>query len=352
MSVTRHRVLVALTSAAAIAMTACDSDGTTSAPADAALTTETSAPGGDAEPGLDATNSGPDSASSAEDPVTSICDDDGYREPPPDDTADIGPAVSAYLPSDPKAFIREVLTARYPLGAFLVAEGLATGGRIGDCVNAFVGDTGSAASVLASLSTVVHECGHFVDLAATTFSTFHYRVTASLAFTCPRIGNGLARSRLNEDPYADLLPEDFYRPVYLDGDPDNATVEGGDQGYDSVLEETLQYINSLATDWAFRDRLQRGQSISARDGLLTFLWYLTRYLRLARTEYPSEYDKIHDSACWREATLTLWGRAWQYLTLTDGEASLGLRDDVLLDLATTPELLAEIDALRDAAGCP
>ena len=72
---------------------------------------------------------------------------------------------------------------------------------------------------------------------------------------------------------------DFYRQVYLDGDPDDDNFEGGDQGYNSVLEETTQYINSLAVGYAFND-LYSG-SVSERDGILTFLWYITRYLKMA-----------------------------------------------------------------------
>jgi hypothetical protein len=284
--------------------------------------------------------------------VSGACTDGRYREPLPDDAADIAARVAAYTAGDHRALVADLLAARFPLGAYLVAEGVSRGARLGHCVDLFVGDTGSAASVLSRLSTIVHECGHFLDMSTGGFSESHYAVTESLAFSCPRIGHGLARSRLNEDAYADLLPDDFYRPIYLDGDPDDATFESGDQGYDMVLEETLQYVNSLATDWAFRDQLRRGQSISARDGLLTFFWYLTRYLRLARTEHPDMYEQIISAPCWREATLTIWGRGWLYLALTEDLPALGLRDEVLLDLVSAPELLAEIDALRDAGGCP
>ena len=46
-----------------------------------------------------------------------------------------------------------------------------------------------------------------------------------------------------------------------------------------------------------------------------------------------------------------WGRAWIYLGLTEGSSTLGLQDDVLLELVLDPELLGEIERLRQAAGC-
>ena len=45
---------------------------------------------------------------------------------------------------------------------------------------------------------------------------------------------------------------DNYANVYLDGDPDDDEFDGGDQGFNSLLEETLQYVNSLATGYAIR----------------------------------------------------------------------------------------------------
>ena len=332
----------------------CDDGATVSGDTDDVLLADSAPSPNDATTTADAAAPGQGSLPPVppDGPVSPACLDGRYREALPDDRADIGARVASYVASDHRAFVAEVLAARFPLGAWLVSEGLTRGAALGHCLDLFVGDTSSAASVLSRLSTVVHECGHFLDIATSGFNASNYVITESLTLTCPRVGNGLARSRLNEDAYADLLPDDFYRQVYLDGDPDDATFDGGDQGYDMVLEETLQYVNSLATDWALRDQLRSGQSISARDGLLTFFWYLTRYLRLARTEYPSEYAKIRDNACWREATLTVWGRGWQYLTLTEALPALGIRDEVLLDLVMAPELLAEIEALRDAAGCP
>jgi len=78
-----------------------------------------------------------------------------------------------------------------------------------------------------------------------------------------------------------------------------------------------------------------------------------RYLRMARLDYPAAYSQIldGDGGCWRNAVLTVWGRAWLYLGVTEGMSHLGINDAALLALDMDPDLLAEIQRLRDAEGC-
>ncbi|MCC6620183.1 MAG: hypothetical protein IT385_02950 [Deltaproteobacteria bacterium] len=300
------------------------------------------------------TSVGPDTSTGAPLLVDPRCTDGQYDEALPDDGADISGLVAGYQASGYLDFVDDVLGARYPIGQHLVREGVRLGTGFGNCIDLFTHDTSSASAIFGSLSTVVHECGHIADLSAAGFSTSVFMIRDDLELECPnaaaRAGKTFARSRLNGDAYAALLPDDFYRDTYLDGDPDNSTFEGGDQGYDSLLEEATQYVNSLATDWAFAD--QSRFSVSARDGILTFLWYLERYLRMARLEYPSAYQVIAGNACWRDATLTVWGRAWLYLDLTEGDRSLGINDDAIEPLVKDPELVGEIARLRTASGCP
>lgn len=68
-------------------------------------------------------------------------------------------------------------------------------------------------------------------------------------------------------------------------------------------------------------------------------------------ERPS-HELLLGTPCWRQVILTIWGRAWLYLDLSDGISSLGIDDDALLDLVLDPVLLGEIARVRDAAGCP
>lgn len=284
--------------------------------------------------------------------VAPSCVDGQLDETLPNDGANIDPLISAYSEANYRDFVFDVLAARYPLGHDLVADAVESSG-FGDCIDQFTDDHRTAGAMIEQLSTVVHECGHIYDLSQAGFSGSVYKINDARTYACSsaaaRQGKTFARSLINGDAYASLYPGDFYKQVYLNGDPENAAFEGGDQGFDSVLEETTQYVNSLATDWAFRD--QRHGSVSARDGILTFLWYLERYLQMARLEFPSTYSLITSNQCWREATLSVWGRAWLYLDVSEGEGSLGIDDATLEELVLDPDLLGEIALLRNAAGC-
>lgn len=300
----------------------------------------------------------PDTSGGPAPVVSATCIDGQYDEELPDDRAAIGDLIDAYSAQDYLAFTDQVLARRYPFGGFLVSAANEGGaGGLGNCITAFTSNRASASGLIGELSTVVHECGHIYDLTRGGFSSDHYAVHFETGFTCERGdttargGETFARSRLNHDAFAALLPDDFYRDVYLDGDPDDGRFDGGDQGFNSVLEETTQYVNSLATDWALRDNLG-SWSISSRDGILTFLWYIQRYLHMARRDFPGAYQRLSGDPCWRQAILTVWGRAWLYLDLTEDIAQLGLDDDAIEALVLMPELLDEIELLRRAHGCP
>jgi hypothetical protein len=291
------------------------------------------------------------------------CVDGMYTEALPDPSADISDLVSGYSASDVSGFVLDVLDRRYPIGRAITAGGDAAGG----CIDSFASDTSSADGVLGDLGTIVHECGHYYDNDLSTFDTSHYAITDTLELSCSggdtvdRGGETFARSRIRGDSFqSERAPCeggftgcDFYADVYLDGDPDNAAFEGGDQGFSMLLEEAVQYVNSLATAYAFTGERMTGGSVSDRDGILTLLWYVTRYLHMARLDFPDAYAHIlqGDGGCWRNAVLTVWGRAWLFLQATEGMGHLGIDDDALLELVMAPELLDEIQRLRDAEGC-
>jgi len=316
----------------------------------------------DAGPGADA---GPTSDGGAIVPAPEVdprCVDGMYTETLPDPNASITTQIAGYTPANVVPFIQSVLDARYPTGAYLVRGALMDVSR-GNCAEIFLNDRSNAGAVLRSLSTVVHECGHFFDLAM----NGRYHVTAATQFTCTngdtvaRRGRTFARSLLNADAYSARRPPcgmgggrncDSYADIYLDGDPDDAMFDSGDQGFNSLLEETVQYVNSLATGYAYADQLGAGSSISERDGILTFLWYVGRYLRLARLEHPDAYTLLSTDRCWRDAILTTWGRAWLMLGATANARNLGINDAAIIALVRDPEILGEIQRLRVAAGCP
>ena len=298
-------------------------------------------------------NSSSNSSSGSSSNINEMMCGDPYEEELPNMDVNIDDLVTSYNPQNASSFLVDALQQRYPVGAYLVENGMQS--RLGDCVDFFLFDQSSAQSIIEQVSLLVHECGHFVDIDASGFSDSTYIITPDISINCTqgdttsRGGDTFARSLLNNDDYA--LPVcqqgggcDFYRDVYLDGDANNDEFEGGDQGYNSVLEETLQYINSIAVSYAFSNELT-GRFMSERDGILTFLWYTTRYLRMARLDYPQAYERISGDACWRDLTLTLWDRAWFYLDASAGLAHLGIYDDEI-EARLQPELLEEIDRLR------
>jgi hypothetical protein len=287
-----------------------------------------------------------------------------YTEIPPDKDANIAGLVSGYRASNLKPFVLGVLGARYPLGKLLVEEGLRNGNGT-DCIQAFIDDKSSANAVMRQLATTVHECGHLTDLGKSTIGNTTYVLRSDRSFACKngdtttRGGITFARSRIVKDSFQRKRPVcrpgqsgncDIYADVYLDGNPDNGSFESGDQGFNSLLEEALQYVNSLATSYAFQDAYGNFKQ-SERDGVLTMHWYLARYLKLARESYPDTYQLLSEDACWRQGILDVWDRGDFYLDKTRGISALGIEDAAIEALAKDPALMAEIDALRKLA-CP
>ena len=288
-------------------------------------------------------------------PIKQACIDGQYTEPLPDTSKNIDDLVVSYKPENAAAFIDQVLARRYPLGQQLVTEGVASRH---DCIAQYLRDKSSAKAVLNQLSLVVHECGHAADGERSTFDEDTYIIKPSLVMaaksgdTTTRGGLTFARGKILADGYQamrvpcgnnDSSPAcDFYAHTYLDG-------FSGEQGFNTLFEELVQYTNSLATDLAISDKLQDRQ-ITDRDGLLTFLWYVERYLHLARTNYPSAYQHLltGDDGRWRRVILTQWGRAWYFLKAAETNPYLGLYDNAIMPLVKAPELLDEIQRLRDA----
>ena len=286
------------------------------------------------------------------------CASTKYSEPLPTN-ADL---PGSFSPATAQDYLLSALDARYPIGKFILNGGLTSplAQQQGNCFDRFTDDKSSADGVLRGAQTSVHECGHIFDLGDAKGSEATYHIRPDLSFTCDqgdttsRGGVTVARSRIKGDDYYAKRPAcggqaaqgcDIYADIYLDGDPDDSDFQGGDQGYNSVLEEATQYVNSLATALAFEEVYQ-GSRTSERDGILTFLWYIERYLAMAKTDYPQAYDALTNDACWRQATLSVWDRGWFFLNATKGKTALGIDDAAIEPLVKDPKLTAEIDALR------
>jgi hypothetical protein len=310
----------------------------------------------DAGPVQDSTT-GPGPGPTPSGPVDPGCLDGQYSETLPTPNVSLDAVKSGYSVANLNQFILELLSLRYPTGAYIVNQALTSGSSLGDCVAYFAYDTSTADKVIGTLSTVVHECGHFLDIELGGWTTNAYVITEDNTLQCEGGdkfeygGNTFVRSELMDDDYAELRPLcadgqwggcDSYADVYLVGD-------SGNQGFNTLMEEAVQYVNSLATGYAFND--QSTWTVSEKDGIMTFLWYIERYLHLARTKHPETHSFILGNACFRELILTVWGRAWLYLEVTEPIAKLGMEDGLIEELVMAPELLAEIQSVREAHGC-
>lgn len=286
-----------------------------------------------------------------------------YVEELPRPFVAIDDLTAAYQPARVEDLVLGVLERRYAVGHFILTSVPTT-----RCIETYlVHGQETAPDVLRSLSVLVHECGHMLDRMRSQGSNA-YVFTPQLTLSCPRGdttsrgGRTFARSRIRDDAFAASWPPcgedgedgcDMYADLYLDGDPDDDTHQSGDQGFNLLLEEQVQYVNSLATAYAFHGEVDRGSHASHRDGVLTMLWYVERYLHRARTLHPEAYQHlVHgEDGCWRRAILTAWGRSVLYLDATRKLPQLGLHHGRLLKLVRTPELLEEIERLRVAEGC-
>ncbi len=353
--------------------TACLSDDSTSSATGGHPSSHESRDAGSASTAVDAgLNAGADAGTAGQSPdaggtqpnsplVDSDCLDGQYREAMVDPNAEIEDLVTSFSSPDFMTYIEGVLNRRYPLGWYIIDRGLREGAAIGHCIDFFMRDRSSAERVNSQLSTAVHECGHFLDMS---LNGDAFVIRRDLSITCEegdstdRFGQTFARSRINDDDYSRLRPPcqgnrspdcDSYADIYLDGDPDNESFEGGDQGFNMLAEEAVQYINSLATSYAVYD--QSRYSTSARDGILTHLWWIQRYLAYARDRYPAAHQFLLGNECYRRLILTIWGRAWLYLEATEEIAQLTINGGEIETLVLDPNLLAEIEAVREAHGC-
>lgn len=344
-------------------------DSSADASVDAAPPVDAATPGDDGavtpgDSGLPPTDANPpaDGAGATIDTVSPTCVDGQYREVLPTGAEPV--ADVAYDPANLSASALAYLDRRYPTGAAIVRGCVAANGA-SRCVDSWVFPSGraNAQSFMLSLSTVVHEGGHLYDLSlrrgfGTYYLTEATRLSCDMGDAVGRGGQTFARSELHADSFqsqfracASLTERgcDSYAFIYLDPSRADAGV-GPMQGFASLLEETTQYVNSLATGYVFRDQLGRS-SKSERDGILAFLWYIERYLYLARTARPEVYAFLSGSECWRNAILTVWGRAWLYLEHSADARNLEIYASNFMTAVRNPVLLEEIQRLRTAHGC-
>ncbi|MGY0231762.1 PPC domain-containing protein [Longispora urticae] len=301
-----------------------------------------------------------------------VLDTEDFRTP--GQFAGIQDLVDAYTPANYMTFIDGVLARRYPTGKRIIDL---AGGK--PAVDRWLWRKDTAADVLGQLGLVVHEVGHGIDRSTPDNRYFVTRSRAGtdIALTAPGMhGRGstssspmysMSRSLLLADTENRKRPpaergtittsrefgpgthgsDTFLAETYLNGDPANTSFESGDQGFNMLVEEWNQYVNSMAVAYY----LNPGGTVrtSDRHALLTQLWWIERYLAKIRAEFPDQYTYLTSKAEWRGVLLSLWGRSWRYLT-TDlpGQAPDSAQ---LTELVRQAPLLAEIQRLRTAHGC-
>ncbi len=351
-----------------IGLTACGDDGsglnTTGSGTDGSGTDGSGTDGSTGPTGTGSSGGGGGTGGSVPDGplVDPNCVDGMYTEVLPDPSLDISDLAAGYSPGNATQFMADVLARRYSVGHEILLGASETGYDCADRWLDLIGTPSDVSEFYGDFQVVVHECGHGFDLDMGGFTQDWYYINDSpLILICTegdstdRNGKTFARSLIREDEYQALNPNDSYAGTYLDGDPYDSNFDGGDQGFNMLFEETVQYVNSLATGYALTNELAAtGWTSSYRDGILTFLWYVPRYLRMARLDFPDAYAHLStgEDGCWRRAILTVWGRAWLYLGATEGMDHLGISDDMLMGLVSNPDLVGEIQLLREAEGCP
>jgi hypothetical protein len=278
-----------------------------------------------AEPGNGLADAGSDT------PVMPPADAGVYTETLCNDTADLSDLSAAYMntPMGLRTAVRGIAERRYPMGvAFIDVQTdmhLATW---------FRGSNATFRNVLDRFEVAVHEGGHIWDITMAS-STWPYRVRDDLVIRTRRLAN-FNRSEilmLHTDPAADRYDE-----VYLVG-------SSGAQGFNTLLDEYVQYTHSLATRYCTRDALAPGTSTSARDGILTLMYYVELYLKRARTDHPDDYAEIIGDPGHIELIHTVWRRAEFWLQQTASLRQLGIRDATIRSWVYDPANLMEIERL-------
>ena len=288
------------------------------------------------------------------------CTDGMYQEQEmADPSVDISHIMNAHNPNGSIQELSETalaaLDARYPFGAEILRN---TREGTRDCLTYWmersvnIWDDLPQGEFFQAVDLSVHECGHSLAHQNSQYRTEAHPIAKDVMFICPSRGyRGYpALSNLQNDKFSPAVPNNSYDSTYIDvGSP------VGDQGWESVMDEAVQYSHSLAVAYAFHDYTTYG---SGADGALSFVWYIQRYLYFLRNNNQDIYNEILANDCWRDTILTLWGRVWKYESLAL-EINESPRQDNLtsqntalfLDAIRNPELMAEIQAVRDAQQC-
>ncbi len=247
------------------------------------------------------------------------------------DMADLSDLEAGYNGTNLRVTLQGISQRRYP-----PALGLIEAQTDAELNRWFTGSMGSFRAVMDRYEVAVHEGAHIWGFDRFSFDSYSYRVVDDGLIIETAFLDNFDRSEiLSRHPDAS---GDFYASTYLEG-------ASGAQGFNTLLDEYNAYTHSLASRHCTRDYLG-GASTSARDGILTFMWYVETYLKIAREEHTADYRAIQNDPAHVEMILTVWDRAEYWLEVTADEPGLGIDDDALKARVYEADNLDEIERLR------
>ncbi len=264
-------------------------------------------------------------------------------EPIPDASIAVDDLIASYNPANVLPWTIQMLNRRYPIGA--IGPSVAQQKNTLDCFNvAFDKPMPNVQTALDAMNTVVHECGHMLDLDG------RWIVRADLEYKCdPKLTMSTpGRNIVLNDEFDALGPKggglDFVKSIYLQGD-------SGKQNFQLLYTEYNQYVNQMGSAYAYYDKTKE---TNVAEGSRFFAWFVQRYLRLLRMSYATEYDKVAGDACWRQLMLADWGRMyrrWDEIRKANMKEFVSTEVPMVEALIVDPRLLAEIENLRVLDGC-
>lgn len=260
--------------------------------------------------------------------------DTSYREEPTCVAlTDVSELARSYAPGARRKAALGLSTSRYPAGGTFIEaqDDRALGAWFLAAPDSFDG-TGSR------LDTVIHEGSHIWSAKRFRPGIQVYSVRSDLSIEAKRLKNFL-RSEILE-VHVDRAA-DTYAKTYLEG-------ASGAQGLNTLLDEYNAYAHSLASRYCTRDFVGPGMRVSARDGILTFMYYVEAYLGLARERHTRDYEAILADPGHRRLILTVWDRAEFWLRQSAHEPNLGISDETIRGWVYVPERLEEIARVRRA----
>ncbi len=249
--------------------------------------------------------------------------------------ADVSAIAKGHAPGKLRATAEALAAARYPAGVpYLQAQ------DDKQLSVWFQGAPDTFEGVASRLDTAIHEGAHMWGFKRFNGRTQTYPVRRDLTIEIKLLKNFDRSEILGRHVDA---ASDSYEKTYLEG-------RSGAQGFNTLLDEYNAYVHSLAAAYCLRDLKPPNIRTSARDGILTFMYYVETYLAIGRAAHPADYTAILGDPGHRRLILTVWQRAEHFLKKSEGDRSLGIHDDVIRGWVYDRARLDEIERVRAADG--